>query len=358
MVDFRREDRHERKCFDDLEKAKFHARELAGKVKSEGLDFFAITAEQRGDAARALKLLDGAATLTKAAEEYTRRHPSKNAVMVKQTAWRYLRYMVKAGRRPISLKDKVWKFRKICADLGDMPTAGIDPLDVERWLDRKGKGFTDTTRRNYKRAFVNLLNFHAGKLRQKTTGDEQRPEVFSVDEVRKLFSQAEKEYPEMIPGMVVMFFCGLRPYEAERLTWKHVDLAQGIIRLEGEITKTRSSRIVDIPHNARVWLATAKKPSGNVSPGHYQFRNRREELMKLAKIERWPVDVSRHTYATAHYMAHQDAAKTAAQLGHFEGLSTFTRHYKGLMTPRDAASFWKIRPAPKGKMIQLHRATA
>ena len=81
--------------------------------------------------------------------------------------------------------------------------------------------------------------------------------------------------------------------------------------------------------------------------------------MKLAKIDRWPVDVSRHTYATAHYMAHQDAAKTAAQLGHFEGLSTFTRHYKGLMTPRDAAKYWKIKPVKnENNIIQMAAAGA
>jgi integrase len=339
QVDFRRDGKHARAC--------------AVKVKTEGTNFFALTTQQRTDAAKAIELLGGHATLVRAAEEYIRRYPPNDCITLSGTAWGYLRYMVRAGRRTLSIKDKRWKCRKICADLGDRTTASLDEKEVESWLT--SKGFTGKTRKNYRRAFINLLNYHAGALRKKTGGDEQPPQVFTVEIVRELFAHAEKKYPEMVAALTALFFCGLRPYEAERLTWQNIDLAQKFVRLDGNITKTRSTRIVDIPDNALAFFAKYAS-KGNVSPGHYKFRNRREELMKLAGVERWPVDVSRHTYATAHYKAHNDAAKTAAQLGHFEGLSTFTKHYKSLMTPGDASKYWQIRPSKKRGMIQFKGA--
>ena len=68
-------------------------------------------------------------------------------------------------------------------------------------------------------------------------------------------------------------------------------------------------------------------------------------MKELLGIERWPNDVARHTFATAHYTHFGDAAKTLSQMGHFEGPQTFVRHYKGMMTTKDAGAFWKIEPS-------------
>ena len=38
--------------------------------------------------------------------------------------------------------------------------------------------------------------------------------------------------------------------------------------------------------------------------------------MKAANIGKWPPDVLRHTFASAHYAFHRDPARTAVILGH------------------------------------------
>jgi hypothetical protein len=70
--------------------------------------------------------------------------------------------------------------------------------------------------------------------------------------------------------------------------------------------------------------------------------------MEMCALSVWPKDVARHTFATAHYNAHQDAARTMAQLGHFGSPQMFLTHYKGVpMSAADAAAYWKIEPAKK-----------
>ena len=54
-------------------------------------------------------------------------------------------------------------------------------------------------------------------------------------------------------------FCGLRQAEITRLDWRAVDLASGILTVGAEIAKTSSRRTVEIPDNARAWLASMRQ---------------------------------------------------------------------------------------------------
>ena len=84
----------------------------------------------------------------------------------------------------------------------------------------------------------------------------------------------------------------------------------------------------------------------------------REKIKTKLSLSDYPVDVARHTFATAHYEAHGDAGATAKQLGHFGTLDVFRKHYKGLMAHEDALAYWKMMPTVKGNVIQFARATA
>jgi integrase len=351
MIDFRRGGKRDRCCFTDLPKAKEYARRLSIKVANEGLTSLDLSAEDRLDAARALRILKGDATLQKAAEDYIRRHPQRNAEPLKWTAWRYLRFMCKHGRRPLSIRGARDRFRVICRDLGDHPAAGLTSQDGERWADHRG--YHGTNRKNYLRAFNSLLNFHAGTLRKQTTTDEELPVVWPVRTVEKVFLTAQKIAPDALPGLTVLWFCGLRPYEAYRLPWTAVSLAEGTIEISPQITKRRSARSVTIPANAKRWLTGCQRSGQLVCVSLSIFRHRREQIMREAGIDSWPQDVSRHTFATAHYNAHEDVGKTCRELGHFGNPQTFVQHYKGQMTRKESLRYWEIRPKNRAKVIPM-----
>ncbi len=133
-----------------------------------------------------------------------------------------------------------------------------------------------------------------------------------------------------------------------RLTWADVDLGARLIRLRGEQTKTRDMRNVCISDNLAEWL-TRYRGEGAVVASAVRYRTLREKAMQGAGLAAWPVDVARHTFATLHYHLHDDAARTAAQLGHFGSSATFVRHYKGCpVTADDAQRYFSIAPTKRG----------
>lgn len=352
LLDLIREGRRERKGFGDLEDAKLYALQKHIEIKNRGMDAFTLSDSARRDAVDALKILGGAASLRTVAEEYVRRHPPKGAETISFTAWRYLRAMMKRGARPLSVKDKLFKFRVYVRAVGpDTPTASIDAKDVERWIAEKG--YRGHSAQGYRRSLVALLNFYHGKLKVRQNGDDAVPVVWKPATVRRLFRAAEEHERQIIPTLTLMLFAGIRPYEAMRLRWEDVNLHDKHVVLGPEITKTRTARTVDLSANALEWLMKHHANRGLVSGGQFIYRRRREKIMEKAGVESWPVDVARHTFATAHYVEYQDASKTMSQLGHFGNPSTFTRHYKGLLSRKEASEFWSITPSKKGEIIRM-----
>lgn len=360
MADFRRMGKAERKCFRSRGEAETWASAKGQEIINRGLDAFRLSDDERRDALRALEILRGSATLAAAAEEYIRRHPLARGESLARLCARYLVDMGRRGCRPISVQEKRQKFRLFCADHGRDASGALDAGMIDEWAD--AKGYRGTNRENYVGALRSLLNFRDGRQRVKMQRDERLPVTWSADAVSAMFAAAENDpalHP-VLPALAVLWFCGLRPHEVLRLTWAHIDLEGRTIRVTPDITKVRAVRNVDIPANAARWIAAyaSGAPRPLVSGGPHVFRRLREALMAAAGIKAWPADVSRHTFATAHYGAHQDAAATMAQLGHFESAAIFTRHYKGLMPPAGAAGYWQIIPA-SGRIIELPRgATA
>ena len=62
----------------------------------------------------------------------------------------------------------------------------------------------------------------------------------------------------------------------------------------------------------------------------------------MAGVE-WIQDVVRKTFASAHYKIHQDALKTAYELGH-RGTTMLHTHYNQNMRREEAVRFWGILP--------------
>jgi site-specific recombinase XerC len=83
----------------------------------------------------------------------------------------------------------------------------------------------------------------------------------------------------------------------------------------------------------------------------------RMKAMKAAGIAKWPVDVARHSFATALYKSTDNVNKVMAELGHFGSADTFTRHYKGVpMSKKAAQSYFEIKPSSEANTIMMQGA--
>ena len=115
-------------------------------------------------------------------------------------------------------------------------------------------------------------------------------------------------------------------------------------------TKSAQRRLVTVSENLAMWLAPYRKLVGPVRPPSITYRRRFAAALKAAKIEHWPHNALRHSFASYHLAHHQDAAKTALELGHTESATLF-RHYRELVRPDEARAFWQIYP-PEGSAIE------
>jgi integrase len=231
-------------------------------------------------------------------------------------------------------------------------TSSITDNDATSYAESLGE-FSDTTRHNIRGALMTLLKFYVtGRLAYKKSTEDKPPETYSVKQVKDLFSVAEAEVPEIIPALVMWFFCGLRPGEVEKLASKYINIPDGLVIIDGATSKRRWWRNVTIPDVGLKWLR--KYPPGEkVAPSKDALRTWREKLMSKCKQERWPADGPRHTFGTAHYNHFKDVKLTMYMMGHFDSPETFLRHYKGYMSDKDAKAYFDIKPFKMKGIIRL-----
>lgn len=114
--------------------------------------------------------------------------------------------------------------------------------------------------------------------------------------------------------------------------------------------KTASRRFVMIQPNLAVWLTPYTGRSGKVCPPN--LRKLLEADRTNAGLKQWATNGLRHSFASYHLAMFEDAAKLALEMGHTNQELIF-RHYRELVTPKQAAKWWDIRPATQTKLVAI-----
>jgi len=149
--------------------------------------------------------------------------------------------------------------------------------------------------------------------------------------------------------MAVCLFGGLRPFEAARLLWEQVNLADGEIRLEGPQTKTGRPRVVTIGPTLKAWLKTHQgKP---FSPPNWRkdfdaikraagFSGR--QSTDANGLKPWEADVLRHTAISHCFRESGSYGLTAEWAGNSE--SIIKRFYQARVSTEDTKKFYALKP--------------
>jgi integrase len=171
----------------------------------------------------------------------------------------------------------------------------------------------------------------------------------TVPQTAAILRRAEAGRTELIPYLALALFAGIRPGELTRLRPERIGTEWIVI--DGKIAKTADHRTIPIRANLRAWL-DAYPPSNPIPPlsqKHLYGAIRalcRETLTEpdtASRIQSWPPDCMRHSYASYAYDLTRDAALVASEMGH-RGTDIFFRHYRGLVQPGDGANFFGIAP--------------
>jgi integrase len=191
-----------------------------------------------------------------------------------------------------------------------------------------------------------------GWISENPLGHVRRPDVPRA-EPKILTVGAAKVLLENTSGQdqafaVIGMFTGVRPSEIRQMTWDMVNLEKdghdywkGFIRLPANITKTSTSRTIQLEPNAAAWLAPlkAKAPPFEADPASQTNR-----LRMAADIHEWPQGVLRHTFASYHVTAFEQPGRTALYMHSTESPEILFRHYFRDNLKTDALKFWAIYP--------------
>lgn len=402
LVDLRgcnlKEGEAKRPCFASLKEAKQKCRDVAGEIREKGRGAFDLTDRERLDAKDGIILLAGRCSLTEACRYWAKYHPDTGAVTFDELLAKYRRHLQAQNVRPATLAS-LSRLVRVGRSLGKQSVATITSNDLAEWLD--GRGFQPTNRNNYRRLLSALFNYAVRESVASVNPLDRVPVIrveaapvkfWTTEQVRLLLHTAEALKPELAPYLAVLALAGLRPAEAEGLLWESINLTERVIRVEGATSKTRARRVVPICDNLAAWLLRYRKKTGLVAPKPQTMRRWRERTAaamlvpdwqkrlaqqkymkgtdiaaagltwrkiiadaKLVRNELWPVDILRHSFASHWLPAHHDENKLAEIMGNSPGI--IHRHYRGLVTEKEAAPYWTILPSDAGKIIPL-KATA
>jgi integrase len=194
---------------------------------------------------------------------------------------------------------------------------------------------------------VNRIEMHSLKMRR---------EILTNAQVSALLKAVRETDFELLPYHVLCIFAGIRPKEAERLSWGNINLVERFIEVPEEKSKTAMRPIVDMEPLLVGWLkyytSHGGQNKGPVTPV-LNLRKRLRAVRKVAGIERWPQDAPRRTYASCWLAIYNDVNRLNNLMGHTSPAMLW-RHYHRAVTQKNAAAFWSIEsPKVSGKTIRF-----
>jgi integrase len=138
--------------------------------------------------------------------------------------------------------------------------------------------------------------------------------------------------------LALALFAGIRPEEADRLSWNAIDLERGIVTLDAPGSKVRRRRIIHLKRAALAWL----KLGGDLPLPQVTRRRCLRQLREFLGWQEWKKDVLRHTAASMWLATDPDPARVSMKLGN--SLSVLFRSYRELVKEPDARLFWSLTP--------------
>jgi len=154
-------------------------------------------------------------------------------------------------------------------------------------------------------------------------------EVISPEGVAEMLEMALVNDLDLLPYLVLGFFCGIRPIgELNLLQWSDVDFQNRSVTIRSTVSKTKRRWFPELSENAIAWLG-AYRQRGGVCEGSIvtcdenALRTRREQNRVAAGITHWPNSAMCHSYCS-YWLA---CTRTSTD-------SSFSRYNVAILSPR------------------------
>lgn len=173
--------------------------------------------------------------------------------------------------------------------------------------------------------------------------------ALTLEQIEKLLREAqEPEHRECAAVLGLMLWAGVRPTEAQRLSWEDINWEEGAILLPARHSKTGGARCITLQPVLREWLlgCGGAEQTGAIRPQDWHARWRR--LRREADIGEWQQDVLRHTFASYHLKHFRNLSQLQLEMGHSTLALLRTRYLNMRGISQDQARlFWSPEFAQK-----------
>jgi len=343
--------------------ANLEADKLAARRDNFGVSLTAISPARIAEAAEAYNLLEGTGLrLLDVVRTGLVMHKARSeSIPFLDLFNQYLD--AKAARDPEYLKE-LRLTRDRFPQLHPMLASEITPRKLERILSKLSDGARNPVMRYLRAVFNyglkrNYLSENPISRLDFTPRPRREVEIIPNGQVSKMLHHALTDDLPLLPYLVLGLFCGIRPDgELQEMAWSDIDLADRIVVVRPEVSKTRRRRFPDLSENAKSWLLAYQDRGGSrmgkiVTYDESELRTHRRKNWQAAGITKWIPQGMRHTYCANWLAVHKDVNQLVLQSGH-DSVDTMWRHYHRGVAEQEAKQFWALfAPGTNGKIIQL-----
>lgn len=249
-------------------------------------------------------------------------------------------------RSPRYLADIKSRLRPLKAYFGEQERIkAIDTARAEQWLATLAVGAQSVN--HYRRVGHSLFEYALNRgwvesnpfaRTEKATVKRTAPGIFTGVQMQEMM-EAAKGDPHLVAWCALGAYAGLRPAEISRVDWQHIHLEAGQIKLTADITKGARVRNVEIRPILKEHLGGIRQLAGPVVWPTFSNSKKLRDFKKKLSFQ-WPHDGLRHSFATYHLAAFENAAKTSLQLGHGGDAQMLWNHYNAPNIDKTEALAW------------------
>ena len=334
-------------------------KETAGKTA------FSLSTRELDEAADAFRRCKAAEmTLTEAVSFAIKHHrPTGGKIAIKDAIAELINWKQRKGKRPRYLEKLEAKLQRFSRYLPAKTMLNeVTQKTIENYLASLGQApageviearhisvlFGWARKRGY------VAENPVGKI-EKPDIDRKPPTIFTPGEALALLKAAA----ELTPWVAVGLFAGLRPEEAQRLSWEEIDFSHRHIDLPAHKSKTRDRRIIPFLGCLDEWLLPYRQKSGSIAPLNFRkrfwamaeragYRAPQEEgnAEPVSKITApgWPKDVLRHCFGSYFLAQSKSSGTTAEYMGHRDAKMLYKYYREVIKDDADIEAFWALNP--------------
>ena len=174
---------------------------------------------------------------------------------------------------------------------------------------------------------------------ERPTIEAKLPTILSNADAAKMLAFIRVKLPRFVPWFALSLFGGLRPEEADQITWSAVNLDNGSVLIDPSITKVRNARTVHLEPVAVAWL----KLGGDLPIPKVSRRRAARMVRDYMGWEDWPKDVLRHSCASHLIALKKSYGAVALEMGNSEQI--LRKHYRAEVPDDLCKAFWALTPA-------------